>query len=159
MPALMRVSSQTFAGERLRYVKRMPNIQPDAKPRHRCLTSPAVGADTRQVRPPNLHTTERKLAGTQPSVQNAEERDGSRGLYSDKVLKLDSEFETAGSGLIAASHEFAATGVQNARSAASAGTRLITIITLVPLLAAVRNRRIGLTADGLHQRRSRPRRR
>jgi methyl-accepting chemotaxis protein len=71
------------------------------------------------------------------TLQSVEERDGSRDLYSTTVLKLDTDLENAGTRLIAASHAFAATGVSNARSAAGAGTRLIAIITLVALLAAV----------------------
>jgi methyl-accepting chemotaxis protein len=71
------------------------------------------------------------------TVQNVEDRNGSRDLYSTRVLTLDTDLEVAGRQLIEASHQFAAAGVQNARSAAGAGTRLITIITLIALLAAV----------------------
>ena len=70
------------------------------------------------------------------TLQNAEERDGSRDLYTEKVLGLDDKVEKAGASLIAASHEFAEAGVQNARSGAASGTRLILIITIIALLAA-----------------------
>jgi methyl-accepting chemotaxis protein len=71
------------------------------------------------------------------TIQKAEERDGSRNLYSDTVLGLDDKLEKAGTSLIAASHTFAQSGVQNARSAASSGTRLIAIITVIALLTAL----------------------
>jgi methyl-accepting chemotaxis protein len=86
-----------------------------------------------------ITTTEQEAIkrSREETVQNAEERDGSRDLYSTEVLKLDTDLEKAGSTLITASHGFAETGVENARSAASTGTRLITIATLIALLTAI----------------------
>src|SRR3954466_10999139 len=71
------------------------------------------------------------------TIQDAEERDGSRGLYGKQILALDDQVEKAGSSLIEASHAFAQSGVRNARAAAHSGTRLILLITIVALLAAI----------------------
>jgi methyl-accepting chemotaxis protein len=71
------------------------------------------------------------------TLHNAEERDGSRDLYSKEILSLDDKVEKAGTSLIDASHAFAETGVQNSRSSAGGGTRLIVIITVIALLAAI----------------------
>jgi len=71
------------------------------------------------------------------TLQNAEERDGSRAVFTGTLLKADSDFQTAGDTLIAAADKLAGESVAEAEATASGGTRMILIITVIALLAAV----------------------
>jgi methyl-accepting chemotaxis protein len=71
------------------------------------------------------------------TVQNAGDRTGSRTIYTSELLKLDDQFEQAGDSLITASSAMAADAVKEAEATAASGTRLIFIITLLAIVAAI----------------------
>jgi methyl-accepting chemotaxis protein len=91
-----------------------------------------------QQRDTFVETQKRVVAlSRQESVDHVEERDGSRGLYTSKLLQADTDTEAAGDKLIAAADALADQSVAEAEATASGGTRLIVIIFVVALLAAI----------------------
>jgi methyl-accepting chemotaxis protein len=70
------------------------------------------------------------------TVQDDEDRAGSRTTYESRLLALDAKLEAAGDRLLTDSRRFADSGVKAAHEAADAGTRLIIAITLAAILAA-----------------------
>jgi methyl-accepting chemotaxis protein len=70
------------------------------------------------------------------TLQNAEERDGSRAIFTGELIKADAAFTQAGNSLVDASSKLAAASVAKAEATASSGTRLIVIISAFALLVA-----------------------
>ncbi|MDA0163984.1 methyl-accepting chemotaxis protein [Solirubrobacter ginsenosidimutans] len=71
------------------------------------------------------------------TLANAEERDASRAIFTDELLKTDTDFEAAGDKLIAASSDMAAVAVKEAEATATSGTRFIIVISLLAIAAAI----------------------
>ena len=72
----------------------------------------------------------------QETVDNVEERDGSRELFTGDVIAADDAFEQAGAKLTKASDELAAASVEEAAATASSGSRIIIVIALLAIAAA-----------------------
>ncbi|RKQ87335.1 methyl-accepting chemotaxis protein [Solirubrobacter pauli] len=71
------------------------------------------------------------------TVADVEERTGSRTTFEQTILKLDSELEAAAEGLDAATNTFAEQGMSAAHAADASGKRLILIIAILAVLAAI----------------------
>ena len=71
------------------------------------------------------------------TVKNVEERDGSRTIFIDEVLKADTTFEEAGHVLLEETDRLAEHAETEAFATVSSGTRLIIIVALLAIAAAV----------------------
>jgi methyl-accepting chemotaxis protein len=71
------------------------------------------------------------------TVENVEDRDGSRTTYTEGVLEADQELEAVAGALLDETHALAAEGVKDARASAASGTRIIIVIALLAVLAAI----------------------
>ena len=70
------------------------------------------------------------------TVENVEERDGSRSLFTGDVLEADEAVEQAGEQLMHASDKLADASVAEAAATASSGSRIIIVIALLAIAAA-----------------------
>jgi methyl-accepting chemotaxis protein len=71
------------------------------------------------------------------TVRKDEDRAGSRTAFEQQLLKLDTELGAAGDRLADATNAFAAQGMKEARASDASGTRMIIIITIAAILAAI----------------------
>ena len=70
------------------------------------------------------------------TVQNVEERDGSRAVYTEELLKIDAAVATAGDKLMAETSKLAGDAAAEAAATASSGTRSIVVIAAFAMLIA-----------------------
>ncbi|MBE2315191.1 HAMP domain-containing protein [Solirubrobacter sp. CPCC 204708] len=71
------------------------------------------------------------------TVRNAEDRSASRTLFEGQLLVLDTEMEKIGAKLEAATTEFAAAGIKDAHHEHASGSRLMLIVAILAILAAI----------------------
>jgi methyl-accepting chemotaxis protein len=71
------------------------------------------------------------------TVQNVEERDGSRDKFTAEIVELDGQLEGAGAKVAAAVDKLAAEGAAEASASATSGTRIIVVIAIIAILVAI----------------------
>ena len=70
------------------------------------------------------------------TARNAENRDGSRSIFTEQLVKSDTELERSGDSLLEAANQLSAEGVGDARASAASGTRIIIVIALIAVVLA-----------------------
>ncbi|HET6549188.1 MAG TPA: MCP four helix bundle domain-containing protein, partial [Solirubrobacter sp.] len=71
------------------------------------------------------------------TIKKDEDRDGSRTLFTDDITKLDEDLEQNTETLVAAAHEHAREAIAAETASAASGKRIVLIVTLLAVLAAV----------------------
>ncbi len=115
-----------------------------AAARRRHGRSPSEFAEYAKLRDTFVDAQKRAVALSRTeTVQNVEERDGSRDIFTGELLKADAAFDAGRRQADRRSSKTAAASVAEAEATASSGTRLILIITLLALLRRDRAGHLG----------------